>query len=68
MSAGERQGMKEGNVRGVQVLELCCPLAGQWDRAVALVKAHDPLGRPVRRNRNFTAAWAESELRRCGEA
>jgi hypothetical protein len=46
-SSGERMAMKRGEVRGVQVLELWAPPA-MWGRVADLVRAADPLGRPVR--------------------
>lgn len=61
-SSNERIGMKKGDpTRGREVLELCCA-PEWWEAAAALVAELDPRGRRVRRNRNFTAAWAERVL------
>jgi hypothetical protein len=65
VSAGERQAMKRGEVRGRQVLELCCAPA-LWEKLAAVVAAADALGRPVRRNRRFTPGWAERCLKNPG--
>lgn len=62
-SSNHRLALKRGELAGgLQILELCVPLAHHWDRALELVKANDTKGRPVRRNRQFTAAWAEDQL------
>jgi hypothetical protein len=63
MSSGERQGLKRGSLarRHGQILELLAP-PERWDEFAAAVAAADGLGRPVRRNRNFTWAWAERQF------
>lgn len=63
VSASERMGMKLGRLsrRHEQVLELCCP-EGFWEELADEIQRADALGRRVRRNRNFTAAWAERQF------
>src|SRR5262249_50274249 len=65
MSSGERQAWKEGRVskRHAQVLELCAP-EDLWDVIAQAVAQADGLGRPGRRNRNFTVDWAQRLLQR----
>lgn len=66
MTSGERLSWKQGTPTAgssKQVLELCCPTAA-WERIAAVVAEADQLGRPVMRNRLFTAEWAEEQLRR----
>jgi hypothetical protein len=65
VSAGERMGWKQGRLssRHVQVLELLAP-DPEWRRMAALVHETDALNRPVRQNRRFTVAWAETTIRK----
>ncbi|MBX3465320.1 MAG: hypothetical protein KF878_00290 [Planctomycetes bacterium] len=64
MPGNARIGMKKGRMpAGARlVLELAAP-AERWDAIAAVVRVKDPKGRPVERNRLFTAAWAEHRLR-----
>jgi hypothetical protein len=64
ISSGERMGWKQGRLsrRHQQVLELAAP-ESHWERLAKLVHEADALKRPVRRNRRFTAAWAEKRLK-----
>lgn len=59
ISAGERQALKCGRIarRHSQVLELLAP-AVEWNCLAKLVHEADTMRRSVRRNRNFTWAWA----------
>lgn len=63
MSSNERQGLKRGSVsrRHPQILELLAP-PKLWDALAELVAGADGLKRPVRKNRNFTRAWAERQF------
>jgi hypothetical protein len=65
VSGGERQAFKRGSVsrRHLQVLELCAP-PEKWGAIAAIVTRADVLGRPVRKNRNFSYGWAERLFRR----
>ncbi len=63
ITAGERQAIKCGRLakRHQQVLELAAP-DHCWEELAQVVARADGLQRPVRRHRQFTAKWAESEL------
>jgi hypothetical protein len=60
VSSGERMGWKQGRLskRHAQVLELAAVDSG-WDHIAAAIQSADALKRPVRKNRQFTIAWAE---------
>jgi hypothetical protein len=64
VSSGERMGWKQGRLSGrhAQILELAAP-EHDWERIAAVVQGADALKRPVRKNRRFTAKWAELHLR-----
>jgi hypothetical protein len=59
MCSAERLGMKAGRTPSLpQVLDVLAP-AGRWEEFAEAVRAADTLGRPARRHRQFTWAWAE---------
>lgn len=67
MSSGQRWGEKGGNGKGTitkgrQILELSAP-EQHWTWIAEVVASVDPMARPVRRNKRFTATWAEDQLK-----
>jgi hypothetical protein len=65
ISSGERWGDKAGSVprKARQTLEVLGP---HWlqETIFNIVKLNDPLGRPVKWNRQFTTAWLEETLKK----
>lgn len=63
VSGNERWGMKIGTspIKRPQVLELAC-VSGCWTWTAEMVHACDAMGRPVRKNRLFTADWARRQF------
>ena len=68
ISSNERMSDKGSN-RGTgrpalrrNVLDLCTAHDRDWETAADVVRSHDPLQRPVLRNRRFTVRSAEAAL------
>jgi hypothetical protein len=64
ISSAERMDWKQGRLasRHLQVLELAAP-ADYWERIAEVIHDVDAFRRPVRRNRRFSARWAEAAIR-----
>lgn len=62
ISSNERWGEKAGNKprKERQSLELYVPNPDKWAQIVEVVKAADPLKRPVLKNREFNQKWIDN--------